>query len=285
MPRRRGKIVLAPSRLQSALVVLAWLVCQVHASAEPPPGNDGTASSGDATVERLAVKVLAEYPHDPRAFTQGLVWHDGVFYESTGNWGVSTIRRVDPATGEVLASRPIDPGLFGEGLAVIGNQLIQVTWKAGLALVYDAGNLLLIDQLAFQGEGWGLAYDGKRLVMSDGSSWLSFRDPADLKVLSKIEVKLAGEPLRHLNELEHVGDALYANVWGEDRIVRIDPRSGAVTALIEASGLLSLSERRRVGVLNGIAYDPESKSFWITGKYWPKMFQVIFVPAADSTGR
>lgn len=274
----------ASTRLPSVLVLLPWLGClALPAPAEPPPDHDASASSG--AVEKLTVKVLAEYPHDPRAFTQGLVWHDGVLYESTGNWGVSTIRRVEPTTGEVLASRRIDPGLFGEGLAVIGNQLIQLTWKAGLALVYDPGSLAIIDQLAYRGEGWGLAYDGQRLVMSDGSAWLSFRDPADLKVLSKIEVKLAGEPVPYLNELEHVGDALYANVWGEDRIVRIDPRSGAVTAVIEASGLLSLTERRRVDVLNGIAYDPETKSFWITGKYWPKIFRVIFTPAADATGR
>ncbi len=273
--------MLGPSRLQSALVVLGWLVCQAPpALAEPPPDKDATAP-----VERLAVKVLAESPHDPRAFTQGLVWHQGILYESTGNWGVSTIRRIDPATGEVLASLPIDPGLFGEGLAAVGNQLIQLSWKAGLALVYDPGSLALIDQLAYRGEGWGLAYDGRRLVMSDGSAWLSFRDPANLEVQSKIEVKLAGEPLLHLNELEHVDGALYANVWGEDRIVRIDPRTGAVTAVIDASGLLTPAERRRVDVLNGIAYDPELKSFWITGKYWPKMFRVLFVPAAEPPGR
>jgi len=275
--------VLGSSRRQSVLVMLAWLACQApHAAAEPPPGKEGSASS---TVEQLVVKVLAEYPHDPRAFTQGLVWHDGVLYESTGNWGVSTIRRVDPATGAVLASRPIDPGLFGEGLALIGNQLIQLTWKAGLALVYDAGNLLLIDQLGYRGEGWGLAYDGKRLVMSDGTSWLSFRDPAGLALISKLEVKLAGEGAGQLNELEFAEGALYANVWPEERIVRIDPSGGAVTAVIDASGLLSPAERRSVDVLNGIAYDPQSKNFWLTGKYWPKMFRVVFVPASDSPGR
>jgi len=245
-------------------------------------GGDPTSDSGaairDVVVERLSIKVLAAYPHDPVAFTQGLVWDGGVLYESTGLYGRSSLRRVEPMTGEVLERRMVDPNLFGEGLARVGGKLLQLTWKAGIALVYDVGTLAQVDEYGFNGEGWGLAYDGQRLMMSDGSHRLTVRDPEDFRWLETIEVRLAGTPVPNLNELEFAEGALYANVWGDERIVRIDPFSGAVTATIDASGLLLPEERARVDVLNGIAYDPVSRSFWLTGKFWPKIFQVVFVP-------
>ncbi|MEM7583867.1 MAG: glutaminyl-peptide cyclotransferase [Acidobacteriota bacterium] len=231
-------------------------------------------------VEHLAIEIKAVYPHDPVAFTQGLVWDGGVLYESTGLYGRSSLRRVEPVSGEVMEIRSVDPNLFGEGLARVGDRLLQLTWHAGITLVYDLATLDLVDEYGFNGEGWGLAYDGERLAMSDGSHRVTFRDQEDFRWLATLEVKLEGKPVNYLNELEFAEGSLYANVWGEDRIVRIDPDTGRVTAVIDASDLLSPAEKSRVDVLNGIAYDPVSKTFWLTGKFWPKMFQVVFVPAA-----
>ncbi len=248
---------------------------QTQAPQAPAPQREDPST---LKVEQLTVEVVAVYPHDPTAFTQGLVWDGGVLYESTGLYGRSTVRRVDPSDGRILDKTFLDPNLFGEGMALAGGRLIQLTWKAGVAVVYELVNLQPIDQFGYNGEGWGLAFDGERLAMSNGSSLVSFRDPVDFRWLSTLEVRLAGEPIDRLNELEFAAGALYANIWGENRIVRIDPGSGRVSGVIDAEGLLSPQESRMVDVLNGIAYDPMSETFWLTGKFWPRMFQVVFVP-------
>ncbi len=233
----------------------------------------------DEGVERLVVKVVAEYPHDRGAFTQGLVWDGDVLLESTGNFGQSTVRRVDPETGNILALHDLHPRLFGEGLALVDGRLIQLTYHAGRSLVYDAESLLPMEEFVYEGEGWGLAWDGRRLVMSNGTSRLTFRDPLSFAPLGTLDVTLDGKPLSNLNELEVVDGRYYANVWQQDFIVRIEPETGKVTATIDASALLSPMERSAVDVLNGIAYDPRTQTFWITGKYWPSLFQVTFEPA------
>ncbi len=245
---------------------------------EAAPARMGEQGNPSGPVEQLEIKIEGVYPHDPGAFTQGLVWDGGMLYESTGLYGKSSLRRVEPMNGEVLDRRLVDPNLFSEGLALVDGRLLQLTWKAGIVLVYDVATLELIDEYGFNGEGWGLAYDGSRLVMSDGSSRLTIRDLSDFRWRATVNVRLAGRPVNHLNELEFAEGALYANVWGQERIVRMDPDTGVVDAVIDASGLLSRGERARVDVLNGIAYDPVSKTFWLTGKFWPKMFQVVFVP-------
>ena len=296
---RRPATGLRLDRLGPTLITLAFVAvaCQRLAVADATPEGrtpeQGTpAEKGRVSdlqtaleeapsklkVEQLQVEVLAAYPHDPTAFTQGLVWDGGLLYESTGLYGRSTVRRVDPVDGRILEKTPLEPNLFGEGLALAGDRLIQLTWKAGIALVYDQASLQPVDRYGYNGEGWGLAFDGERLAMSNGSSLLTFRDPIDLRWLSTLEVRLAGEPLDRLNELEFAGGKLYANVWGENRIVRIDPASGQVTAVIDAEGLLTPQEASMVDVLNGIAYDPMSETFWLTGKFWPRIFQVVFVP-------
>lgn len=240
-----------------------------------------SADAPDSAVEELVVKVLEVFPHDPTAYTQGLVWDGGVLYEGTGLYGKSTLRRVDPETGQVLDKKALDHNFFGEGLALVGDRLVQLTWKAGVAFVYELGALEVIDEYGYNGEGWGLAFDGgERLVMCDGSSRLTYRDPKDFRWRSTLEVTLRGQPVTHLNELEFAEGQLYANIWQEERIVRIDPTTGQVTAVIDARGLLGPRESAMVDVLNGIAYDPMSKSFWLTGKFWPKMFRVVFVPKA-----
>ncbi len=249
---------------------------EVRANASESSAPQGGERNRTGTVERLSINVLAVFPHDPGAFTQGLVWDGGVLYESTGLYGKSSLRRVEPRSGEVLDRRMVDTNLFGEGLARVDDRLLQLTWHAGIALVYDLASLELVDEYGFNGQGWGLAYDGARLVMSDGSHRLTFRDASDFRWRSTLEVTLAGQPITQLNELEFAEDKLYANVWGEERIVRIDPGSGEVDAVVDASNLLSPDEKNRVDVLNGIAYDPVSKTFWLTGKFWPKMFQVTF---------
>ena len=229
-------------------------------------------------VQHLKTEVLSAHPHDPGAFTQGLLWSDGRLLESTGLYGRSTLRRVVPETGEIVDQRELDGGYFAEGLADLGDRLVQLTWKSGIALVWDRSTLELVDQWSYNGEGWGLTFDGEHLILSDGSPRLTFRSTEDFRWLSTLEVTLDGDPVRDLNELEWVGDRIYANLWGKDRIVRIDPQTGEVDAVIDASGLLSTTQSGMVDVLNGIAYDPATETFWITGKFWPKMFRVRFVP-------
>ena len=228
-------------------------------------------------VQSLRVEVLRELHHDTSAYTQGLLWWDGSLYESTGRYGESRLRRLDPATGAVEQQVAVPPAFFGEGLARAGNRLVMLTWKAERALVYDLRSFDAVRTFRYRGEGWGLCHDGDRLVMSDGSDTLTFRDTESFEPVGAVRVTLRGRPQDQLNELECVDGAVYANVWQEDFIVRIDPASGRVTHQIDASGLLTREEARGVDVLNGIAWQPDDGTFYITGKWWPKMFEVRFV--------
>jgi glutamine cyclotransferase len=229
--------------------------------------------------QRLKVRVVSTRPHDTEAYTQGLVWHQGTLYESDGLYASSSLRQVDPATGEVKRQVAVPEKYFAEGLALVGDRLIQLTWQEGTAFVYRASDFQKIADLSYQGEGWGLCHDGKRLVMSDGSDRLTFRDPGTFKVLGSVQVRMGGAPVDQLNELECVDGAVYANVWMTEDILRIDPATGEVTAVISASGLLGPADYQAgAEVLNGIAWMPETKTFLITGKRWPQMFEVEFVP-------
>jgi glutaminyl-peptide cyclotransferase len=243
-------------------------------SQAPPPA----AAKPIAAPERLKVKVLSTRPHDAGAYTQGLLFHGGSLFESTGLYGRSSLREVNPETGEVKRKVDLPRQYFGEGLAVAGDRLIQLTWQEQKAFLYRLADLQPAGELRYDGEGWGLCWDGSRLVMSDGSDRLTFRDAQTFAVLGEVRVTLGGRPVDQLNELECVEGAVYANVWQTDDIVRIDPASGKVTAVIDASGLLAPGERWRAEVLNGIAWDPARKTFLLTGKLWPKMFEVTFVP-------
>jgi len=268
--------------MAAVLVVLVSLWLLRSAPPNPQPSSPAAAETAaprpaDAP-ERLAVKVLSVRPHDAQAFTQGLLLHGGSLFESTGLNGSSSLREVDPATGKVKRRVSVPSEYFAEGLAAVGDRLIQLTWKEEKAFVYRLADFKPAGELRYDGEGWGLAFDGRRLVMSDGSDRLTFRDPRTFAVLGEVRVTLAGRPLTQLNELECVDGAVYANVWQMDQIVRIDPASGKVTAVIDASGLLTPAERQNADVLNGIAWDPARKTFLITGKLWPKLFEVTFVP-------
>jgi glutamine cyclotransferase len=244
-----------------------------------PPANAAPAAPAAPSAQRLKARVLSVRPHDSGAYTQGLVWAPGKLYESTGLYGRSSLREVDPHTGEVRRLLDVPQGFFAEGLAQVGEQLVQLTWKEGVAFVYDVHTFQRTGEHAYTGEGWGLCNDGHRLVMSDGSDQLTFRDLHTFARLGSVAVRRDGLPARNLNELECVGREIYANVWQTDEILRIDPATGQVTAVIDARGLLSAEELAHADVLNGIAYDPVKKTFLITGKLWPKMFEVEFVPA------
>ena len=230
---------------------------------------------------QLRAEVIEAYPHDAQAFTQGLVLHDGALYESTGLHGRSSLRQVELATGKVLRRVDLPATLFGEGLALAGGRLVQLTWKEGVAPTYDLATLAKNGEFTYAGEGWGLCFDGTQFIQSDGSHRLIFRDPTTFAVTRQLAVGLNGQPVTALNELECVGDVVYANIWQTDRIVEIAKLNGAVRAVIDAGGLLSPAEQAGLdpaALLNGIAYDPADGTFLVTGKLWPKLLRVRFVP-------
>lgn len=238
-------------------------------------------SAAPSEVLRLGVQVREVRPHDSGAFTQGLLWSEGKLYESTGEYGESSLRRVDPVSGEVEKQVSLPADLFGEGLALVDSRLIQLTWQAGVALVYDLKTFEEIDRYSYEGEGWGLCDDGYRLFMSNGTATLSLRDRDSFEEMDRLQVTLEGRVLGALNELECAEGWVYANVYQTDAIVRIDPQTGEVGAVINAAGLLSPEEQAAAEVLNGIAYRSETRSFLLTGKYWPSMFEVEFTPLAS----
>jgi glutaminyl-peptide cyclotransferase len=238
-----------------------------------------------AVLEQLVPKVLAVLPHDITAFTEGLLWHDGVLYESSGLYGKSNLREVDPQTGSVRRRIDDPVSVFGEGIALNGNQLLQLTWREHVGYVYDLNTLAQIGKISYDGEGWGLCFDGQYFFMSNGSASIYKRDPKTFAVLGSVQIMQAGKPIDQLNELECVGDSIYANVWKTNNILRIDKGTGAVTGVIDASGLLTPQELAQAGsdgVLNGIAYDPDHSVFLITGKLWPKLFEVQFIPKTNN---
>ena len=219
-------------------------------------------------------KVTARYPHDSTAYTQGLVAADGVLFESTGLYGRSDVRRVDARSGRVLASVRLAPDRFGEGLALLRGRLYQLTWKEGVAYVYDAATLALLDSLRYPGEGWGLATDGASLIMSDGSDSLRFVSPGTFRVQRVVHVRYQGEPLHRLNELEYVKGDLFANVYQTNFVLRIDPETGTVRELLDFSDLYPQDRRPPwADVMNGIAVS-DSGELFLTGKLWPVLFRV-----------
>jgi len=231
--------------------------------------------------EQLIPKVKEVLPHDPNSFTEGLLWHNGFLYESSGLYGKSNLRKVDLRTGAVLQRVDNPVSVFGEGIALNGEQLLQLTWRENTGYIYDLSTLKNVRKISYEGEGWGLCFDGNYFFMSNGSSSIFKRDPRTFVVLSSIQVLQEGVPINQLNELECVGNSIYANVWKTNTILRIDKVSGKVTGVIDASALLTPQEIAQAGpegVLNGIAYDPIDDLFFITGKLWPKLFEVKFVP-------
>ena len=220
-------------------------------------------------------EVVHIWPHDASAFTQGLLFHQGAFYESTGLNGASSLRKVELETGKVLEKVDVPSQYFAEGLALFQGRLFQLTWQAHKGFIYDLNSFSAQGEFPYSGEGWGLTSDDRSLILSDGSNQIRFLDPTDFKMQRAINVYNQGQPLRDLNELEYIKGEIYANIWHSDLIARIDPSSGKILSWIDLTGLLPPNERRdSEAVLNGIAYDAAKDRLFVTGKRWPKLFEI-----------
>jgi glutamine cyclotransferase len=249
-----------------ALLAVSSLALMAAAPENQRRGASRTPVSG--------YRVVHVYPHDPQAFTQGLVYRDGVLYEGTGLNGRSSIRKVRLENGEVLQIQKVDQQYFGEGIAVVNDTIFELTWQSGIGFLYDRETFRRKGTFTYHGEGWGLTYDGQRLIMSDGSAFLRFIDPATQKEVSRIEVKDGTVPVANLNELEFVKGEVLANIWQTERIARISPKTGRVIGWIDLTGLLTPREAQEADVLNGIAYDAAGDRLFVTGKLWPKLFEI-----------
>jgi glutamine cyclotransferase len=259
--------------------MLLLLTMSRPAVAQEPCSQIQGIQPGDCLVPQ----VLNTYDHDTGAFTQGLIWLDGSLYESTGLYGESTLREVTPETGEVQRQIELGEQYFAEGLELVNGRLIQLTWREGEAFVYDPETFERVDTYTYEGEGWGLCYDDRYLYMSDSTAYLSVRDPQTFELIVRQAVTYNGVrvPAGLLNELECVGDSVYANLWQTDFIVEIDKYTGDIIRWIDASSLLADDVRQTLEsgqVLNGIAHNPDPGTFYITGKEWPSLFEVTFEP-------
>ena len=223
-------------------------------------------------------RVVRAYPHDPKAFTQGLEYVDGFFYEGTGLNGNSSIRKVKIETGEVVQRRDLARAYFGEGITLWKTDVIQLTWQSNVAFVYDKKTFAPRRTFKYKGEGWGLTHDATSLIMSDGSDELRVLDPATFAERRRIKVTAVGAPLRNLNELEYMKGEILANVWMTDAVARVSPDTGRVTGYIDLRGLLTPAEQQSVDVLNGMAYDEKNDRLFVTGKLWPKVFEIKVTP-------
>jgi glutaminyl-peptide cyclotransferase len=285
-PRRAFHLIrLVPVLLVTLLSLIACAPSKLTTPVNPFVSNLAPSPTPPISVlalpavPTLTYKVLNTYPHDRLAFTEGLVIDDGVLYEGTGLNGASTLRRVDLESGQVLQSAVLGPEYFGEGVTVWDDQIIQLTWKSRVGFVYDKATFKLLKTFNYPSEGWGLTHDDQSLIMSDGTPTLHFLDPVTLQETKRITVTDKGQPVFNLNELEYVRGEILANVWQTDRIARISPETGQVVGWINLAGLLSQADRQpSVDVLNGIAYDAEHDRLFVTGKLWPKLFEIALVP-------
>ncbi len=252
--------------MRSVILAAALLTCAC-----------GPATQADG-VPVYGYQIVNSYPHDPFAFTQGLFFVDGQLYESTGQYSRSSVRKVKLETGEVLQQRDLPNEYFGEGMVQWKDRLVQLTYTTEVGFIYDLATFTPRGQFKYEGQGWGLTQDGKRLIMSDGTPQLRFWDPETLKEIGRITVTAEGVPVQNLNELEWVKGEIFANIWQTDRIARIDPKSGKVVGWVDCSGLLRPADRTgHEDVLNGIAYEPRSDRLFVTGKLWPKLFEIKLV--------
>jgi glutamine cyclotransferase len=253
--------------------ILAVAGCADASPSAPPQAADAEAPVWGYTV-------VKEYPHDPNAFTQGLFWLDGHLWESTGLVGRSTIRKVRLEDGKVLQSAPIPPGRFGEGIAPWGKEIIGLTWQHGEAYRWDRATFRRTGSFSYRGEGWGLTQNGRELIMSDGTAELRFLDPATFKERRRVTVTAGGRPVTRLNELEWVKGEIFANVWMTPVVARIDPRTGNVTGWIDLRPLVGQWAGNGDAVLNGIAWDSAKDRLFVTGKNWPRLFEIRLTPPA-----
>ena len=271
MKQYQHKISIAWKNLVIKLIIILGLTCFSYL---------GYA----AEIPVYSYRIVNIYPHDSKAFTQGLVYDDkDVLYESTGLWGHSSLRRVDLATGKVLKIKSLSPKLFGEGLTLWHEQLIQLTWRSRRGFVYQKTNFSLLKDFNYATEGWGITHNEDFLIMSDGSEQLYFLDPQTLTKQYSIKVHTHQAPVTHLNELEYIKGEIFANIWQTDRIARINPHTGEVNSWIELTGLIQppTDNRRSEAVLNGIAYDAKHDRLFVTGKQWSNLFEITLISASS----
>ena len=255
----------------SAVALACAVVC---VSLDPAPS---ALTAQRATVN--GYRVVNVYPHDPDAYTQGLIFRNGFLFESTGRYGRSTLRKVELKTGRVVQQQRLDPAYFAEGLAEWNGQLVQLTWRSQIAFLYDLVSFARRRTFTYSGEGWGLTHNDQGFILSDGTENLRFLDPNTFRETRRVAVSDGGTPVKDLNELEYIRGEIYANVWHTDRIARISPQSGRVTGWIDLKGLLSTPYRLDAeAVLNGIAYDADANRLFVTGKLWPSLFEIEVVP-------
>jgi glutaminyl-peptide cyclotransferase len=280
---RKSRLKKCAARLAALALSAVGLGCQT-----PPVGNVGRAPAAatpsatpavarsSSEVPTYTYEVVNSWPHDRAAFTQGLVFHDGYLLESTGQYGESTLRKVELKTGKVVKSVKVAREFFAEGLALLGGKLFQLTWTTRKGFIYDPVSFKSEGEFFYDGEGWGLTQDGASLILSDGTNQIRFLDPKTFKVSRTINVLDGGRPVREINELEYVKGEIFANVWKTDRIARIDPQTGALKGWIDLKGIISPAERGNDtdAVLNGIAYDERGDRLFVTGKLWPKLFEI-----------
>ena len=270
------------ARITSLSLALALALATPACASQTAPAADAgnnAAQAAEPPVVNYSYRIVNTYPHDRNAFTQGLFYLNGNLYESTGQVGQSTIRKVHFEDGRVLQSVPIPPGLFGEGIVNFGNEIVSITWQGGNGYRWDLGTLRQTGQWHYEGEGWGLTQNGTDIIMSDGTSAIRFLDPATLAERRRITVTIQGTELTELNELEWVNGEIYANIWQTPRIARIDPNTGRVTGVIDLSGIANENTTSRDAVLNGIAFDAQHNRLFVTGKLWPHLYEIQLVPA------
>ena len=240
-----------------------------------PAVETPTPTAAPSSIPICTVRIVNTFPHDRAAYTQGLVFEDGEFYEGTGLYGQSTLRRVVLESGEVVQAISLSPEYFGEGIVTWQDRIVQLTWKSGVGFVYDKGSFELLDTFSYPTEGWGITHDGTRLIMSDGTPVLHFWDPATFAEVGSVEVRAGAGPVTRLNELEYIQGKVFANIYQTDYIAIVDPDTGQVTAWIDLRGLLGPEDYAEpVDVLNGIAYDAKGGRLFVTGKLWPKLFEI-----------
>ncbi|MCA2983546.1 MAG: glutaminyl-peptide cyclotransferase [Gemmatimonas sp.] len=273
--RRRSRATTAMIALSAfGFVGLTGAFAGCSEGAPAPADTSRTVAPGPMTPG-YGVDVVAEFPHDTGAFTQGLLWHEGKLFESTGTVGKSNIREVALASGKALRQQPLEEPHFGEGIVILGGTLYQITWQSGKAFTYDWKTFRRTGELRYDGEGWGLTTDGTSLIMSNGSNTLIYRDPKTFAAQKAVTVTDRGNMVSQLNELEWVKGEIWANVWQKDSIARIDPATGKVTGWIDLTGLLPQLDRTgKEDVLNGIAYDAATDRIHVTGKLWPKLYEI-----------
>ncbi|GIV05272.1 MAG: glutamine cyclotransferase [Fimbriimonadales bacterium] len=277
--RRRSAI---KGYMMGLAALFGLCACQMASNSTPPqhepplstPPPTTTASESEPPVYRY--RIVNTFPHDRNAFTQGLEFHNGYLYESTGLNGQSSLRKVELRTGRVLQIHRLPQEYFAEGITLFGDRIYQLTWQNGVCFVYNANSFRQEKQFRYYGEGWGLTNDGKYLIMSDGSETITFRDPETFAEVRKITVRAQGKPVKNLNELEYIDGEIWANIWYSDMIARIDPQTGIVKAWVDMEGL-PVPNRDSEEVLNGIAYDRQNKRIFVTGKNWSKLFEIELV--------